>query len=1402
MHHPNEKGTDVTHIEHSSKAPRIESGGIFVTLRAFLRLAGSGASSHRSATRTPGGVVRGVAGVVAVVAGTLVFVAPALASGPPFFIPEYLTQEVHSTRVGMEAILFNNELETEWQTAYATSPSGPWTVLLTGTEKVHPEANSEILLFLGPQELASGHSGFTGIRHLTPGTSYYARFFGKNQAGEVTEIVPFKTLPVGKPEIAQQTSSPGSFGGTTFKAGVAGPHSAVFSAQVETNGAQTVYSFEYAPFEVGPWTTCATGSVTVAEDFAVPSGQCTGLNPETTYYIRVKAGNVQGATEEIKSVTTRTAKPRIDSPPEIRNVTATSAHLTGRVVPSGSKTRWRFESAASGSGPWTPIPGAAGTISQAQAEALPSAEDGVVVEAAFPGLSPTNTYYVRLFAENECASGCGEGEPKSTAFETSGAPGASTFATHTLHGESLRIIGAVNPNSLPTSEEQTIAVEGAPTGGTFTLTFNGQSTGGASTGALTSGSPTVTGIPLPPVKGTGNVLHSTGKDNQTGNSEVTGVTASVGEFRPGQAISGPGIAPGAHINSVNGTTLGLSTENTKAVTGAALTSAGLSPFTPGESIGGAGIPAGTTITAVEYPSDFTAGLTLSANATAGAGGVALTANLPFDAAGDTVARALDNLSSVPVEANIKVTGNPGGPFTVYFGANRPLAEKDQPQIEANASGLTPSGSVTVATTQQGGVAYDSHYHFEYEMEEEGVQPFAHATATPPVDLGSGNTNEVVGVDLPGLQSGASYRFRIVAGNTSPGNPVVDGEGQALTVPVAPSSASAEPCPNEALRTGPSANLPDCRAYEQLTPEDKEGAQQAFHYGGGVEGTVFAGEDGERFMLEDEAVNWGSGPGAGHSPYLFSRTPAGWRMTAAAIEPEFGVKQLAAQVFAPDLTRFGFQSGFNTSAFADSKDVEFRVGPPGGPYTTVATVPRKQLAGEGKISGWVAASADFSKLILQVEDRNLVEPATGTKSGSDLYEYSGGGLRQVNVKSNGERIGTCGATIVRGKELAGGGTSTEVNGGASGAHSVSADGSRVFFEAVPGNSCSEPSHLYIRVNGAETLDVGVYKFLAANAEGNKLLLQAQGGETLGYNTETAMTKAPSPAELATARELAVLGIPFQVVDPEGALSRPRYTYWQAGQVYRYDSVEKVYECVSCASSFNPEPRLGAFLSVATGRAINNGALPSHTSVSANGDYAFFSTPAALLPSDVDGEIPPTPNPAFEKGSEFLNSESSPSSDVYEWRRDGVGGCAHLQGCLALITNGRGGFLNLLLGTAHEGRDVFVYTSSQLLPRDRDTAGDIYDVRIGGGTPPPAPGPVECEGDACSTPASPPNDATPSSSTFQGAGNLLGATLPVVKGKTKAKRCKANAKKKCKAKHKKKTQKKTTKKTTKSNHRRGR
>ena len=872
------------------------------------------------------------------------------------------------------------------------------------------------------------------------------------------------------------------------------------------------------------------------------------------------------------------------------------------------------------------------------------------IEGPIAGLKPATTYYVRLSAKNRFGGATSSVE----SFKTLGPPSASTLSVHGLDGEALRLLGAVNPNSVPTSAEQVVSLEGAPTGGTFTLTFEGHTT----------------------------------------------------------------------------------------------------------------------------------------------------AAIAYDASAEAVRQELAALPTINGTGNVEVTGRDGGPYTVFLMGS--LGEVEQPAIMANGSGLTPggSGSVAVAVIAKGGEATDTHYHFEYlpqkQFEAEG---FAHAAVTPEVDLGSGDSPDYVGSDLPSLTPGETYRFRIVATNTSPGNPVVDGEAQSLTVPPVVATAPEVPgsCPNEALRTGPSASLPDCRAYEQVTPVDKDATQELYNYGAHVneEGAV-VGEDGDHLEYGSSFVKFGDTVGSGQSPYFFTRTETGWQMTAGTPQPEAGIDSYVPQVFNPDLTEFGFESLFQTGATSKSPQVEFRAGPPGGPYATVATVTRKQAEG----GAWVAASEDFSKLVLQLDDPTLLGSSTHTQPGDpDLYEYSAGRLRQVNVTGTGAPIGTCGATIADGPEgLAGlGGENLRPTGSR---HSVSADGSHVFFEAVPGSDCSQAKNLYDRVDGGgehpETVDLGAYQFRAANAEGTRLRLVKDGsGEVLGYDTETHAIITGSSTELAAeqklSRELGLFGI-SDGVEPEGsdAFPHPRYIFFtgvvggmpgggqvlqtphastegQSTQVYRYDREQAVVQCVSCASPFDPEPRESAFFTAqgAEGTNWTGQGMPRSTTASANGNYVFFDTAAALVPSDVDGEITPEIN---NEGFRGVNNSPnfSVSSDVYEWRRDGLNGCAHLQGCLALITTGGGGFMNVLIGSADEGRDVFFATKESLLPSDDDSAEDIYDARIDGGFAEPAR-PVECEGDACASPFAPPGEVTPSSSTFQGPGNAAPAVAaPAVKKKAVAKK----------------------------------
>ncbi len=1202
--------------------------------------------------------------VVLLVAGLTLASASLASGGAPEFTAETARpfHKSFSTRAIVGARI-RSELEFEWEASYAPAEAGgqappenssAWTTVNKGKE-IGANGSSSVIGIGFPDAKGPADVEQTPyLRHLVPGTGYYARFIAKSVGGEARRLIPFTTLSAGRPEVHEHISFDEGLSslGLTFK--LSAPEVATgfsFAALVETNGSETAYRFEYALPENGrapaagssawqPFTSNPSGTITAAEEYAEVEAQASGLEPETTYYVRLRLSNAVGEVvqaSEPSSITTLSARPEAERP-AVRNVTAASAFVAAVVVPHELQTGWRLEWAEASSGPWMAVPGGSGTIPQALAEASGD-HQGFSDGARLTGLKPATVYYVRTVAEDSCVTGCGTSISGVASFETAGPPSASVFAVHGLDGESLRLLGSVNPNSPTSTAEQVIALQGAA-GGTFTLSFDGHTTG----------------------------------------------------------------------------------------------------------------------------------------------------EIPYNASANAVQAALTSAGA----PEVAVEGLPGGPYTVWFFSQS--AQGAQPPIEADGLGLALGGSVSVTVTQQGGESYDTHYRFQYVSDRAfGEHGWSEAVEGPEEDAGTGTNAEGVGFDLPGLTAGEGYRYRLVAHSEAPGTGVVYSNEGSLSVPVPPSVGGTGSCGNEAFRTGPSANLPDCRAYELVSPANKQGAKEMlFYHNVGVPASVIVGEDGKHVTMDvASGVNWGT---VGQSPYLFSRLEGtGWPMTTGAPQPQTGPNVYQVELSSADATQIAFGSGSGTGDAAEATGLHrFEVGPVGGPYRTVETIPTKQLAMEAS-AGWQAANGDFSKLVLATIDRTLGEEPTGTKSGYDLYEYTtGGGLRQLNVSGEqSETIGTCGAKMVRGGEESG-----QYSGGDSSSHSISADGSRVFFEAVPSSDCSEAAHLYMRVDGRETIEIGAYKFMGANARGTELLLQDVTGALLAYDTETHAFTQQSPGEVASARELALLGIPGRVEAGEGAepFAHPRYTYWGAHpvpaskgehpdeQVYRYDRAEHLVECISCASPFDPNPKQPAFLDDTPygGVAALSGGLPAYTSVSGNGDFAFFTTPAALVPQDANGEVPIVSGSegqgAFDPGG-----TTSPSSDVYEWRRDGVDGCARPQGCLALISDGRKGYHVDLLGVTDEGRDVFFYSRSQLVPQDTDDTGDIYDARIGGGFAPPPSPPVECEGDACSTPPAAPNDVTPSSTSFTGSGNLSSAAAPKAKV-TKPKSKKKIVKKKPKKKHK--------------------
>ena len=118
------------------------------------------------------------------------------------------------------------------------------------------------------------------------------------------------------------------------------------------------------------------------------------------------------------------------------------------------------------------------------------------------------------------------------------------------------------------------------------------------------------------------------------------------------------------------------------------------------------------------------------------------------------------------------------------------------------------------------------------------------------------------------------------------------------------------CPNEQFRTGSSAALPDCRAYEMVSPPDKNG--------GGVDGGYHFGEvvTPEQAATDGEAITYGSTAAFNESgaasalvasQYVSRRSVGGWVTQEITPKQELPRGRVATDPGAPDFSLF---QGFN------------------------------------------------------------------------------------------------------------------------------------------------------------------------------------------------------------------------------------------------------------------------------------------------------------------------------------------------------------------------------------------------------------------------------------------------------------------------------------------------------------
>ena len=678
---------------------------------------------------------------------------------------------------------------------------------------------------------------------------------------------------------------------------------------------------------------------------------------------------------------------------------------------------------------------------------------------------------------------------------------------------------------------------------------------------------------------------------------------------------------------------------------------------------------------------------------------------------------------------------------------------------------------------------DTHYYVEYGTGKcmEGGCP-VQQPAPPGSLLDSGVVDVGVateGIHLTGLSPATTYHYRFVA-VSSGGGPAYgedpDGEGPEEASLAAGREGSfttfreAPPppkglCPqNEAFRTGASASLPDCRAYEMVSPVDKEGAElegrdRALFSMSAPQGDdltyssfwAFADPKAAPFLSQFLAHRV---PGSGWSSRSISPPQEGENLVTTG---EYAQIERGFRTFSPDLLTAwlvaltepvlapGAQAGFPNIYRADLA---------GGGYqactTTAPAEPETKRLPEFEGSSEDGQHGIFTLATALTSDAN---PGTNQQ----LYECSfaeGGGpatVRLVSRLPNG--------AAYTGESSAG----TETGNASSAANAainefwlddaISADGSRVFWTATPEEN-EGPGSLYVRVNATQeqspfsggkcskpgkacTYALSASKparFWGAAPSGSTALFTEAGSLYL-FDVDKAI-KGEAARALVAEGALGVLGtsedlsrvyfLSEEAIGGKGAAGEPNLYLYESGATPSTTFIGTLSETDAGLERFVPSP-----IATRPNRHVAH--------VSPDGSYLAFRSSSTAL---------------SEAAAGFDNVDTStgkPDAEVYRYRVGGKVVCVSCNPTGARPANGRTGGEFFEEGThsvyaaatlapwtdavypgrplSADGSRLFFESFEPLIPSDTNGRGDVYEweeASPGGGCQVSAPTYVEASG----------------------------------------------------------------------------
>jgi hypothetical protein len=600
-------------------------------------------------------------------------------------------------------------------------------------------------------------------------------------------------------------------------------------------------------------------------------------------------------------------------------------------------------------------------------------------------------------------------------------------------------------------------------------------------------------------------------------------------------------------------------------------------------------------------------------------------------------------------------------------------------------------------------------------------------------------------------------------------------------------AASAACPNDQFRNGPSAHLPDCRAYELVTPPKLNGLMLS-GTGGGSQDNIFTSPStdasGNTFLFAMFAAGIpGTGSGGYGNLYAASRNESGWTISRRTPSPD--------QSLAPEPGGYSrglgyhviFLEGFRggSLAFCSACQIVYVRYPDGSFHLlgegTVSAVPDTDGLENGVIDDpsarprWI--TEDGSHQIFQSTVQLTADAPTNETL--QLYDRTPAGLKLVSllpgdVPTSLESLfagaSEDGSTVLfmaggnlyarvdntRTVEIASGLLSEVLPGG------VTAGGSKVFFvregnifyydlqteEAVPVVAPGNAILVNVPTDGSHAYFLSESELIPGQGQvGSPNLYYWAAGSVhfIGTLTVGDIARSENPYvglglwtkgfNQRPAAENANRGLNTARTTPDGTVivfeSTAQLTpYPNEGfiEIYRYDTISGELTCISCSRA-NP---------AATGSSqLVGNLIPS-------GGFPGASQMIEMLNLSGDGK-----QVVFESVDALLPQDVNTVRDVYEWR----------QGELSLISTGRSPQGTTLMGVSPSGGDIFMETGESLVPQGQESGGPaIYDARVNGGLASQQITPsLDCLGEGCQESQGEPGLLlTPGSAMFHGKENL--------------------------------------------------